>query len=84
MLMKVINLNGGCMGKDKHIVGMRLSKRERQVMDLLTKGLSLKMVAFELKLSYDTVDTYVRRIYAKLDVHCRVEAVVTYLTTYAR
>ena len=66
------------MATENLIYDMRLTKRENDVMHLLINGFSVKMIAAELNLSYCTVDTYVRRIYAKLDVHCRAAAIVSY------
>jgi DNA-binding NarL/FixJ family response regulator len=52
-----------------------LSERERAVLGALVRGLAYKQVAAELDLSIDTVRTYIRRIYAKLQVHSATEAV---------
>lgn len=52
-----------------------LSEREIEILKLLSKGLSYKMVAAELLISLDTVRTYVKRIYEKLHVHSVTEAV---------
>lgn len=52
-----------------------LSEREIEILILLSKGLSYKMVAKELIISLDTVRTYVKRIYEKLHVHSVTEAV---------
>jgi DNA-binding NarL/FixJ family response regulator len=52
-----------------------LSEREIEILKLLSKGLSYKMVAGELIISIDTVRTYVKRIYEKLHVHSVTEAV---------
>ena len=57
-----------------------LSPREREVLDYLARGYLYKEIAAELSLSYDTVHTYVRRIYEKLQVHSRTEAVAKHLT----
>lgn len=56
-----------------------LSPREREVLDYLSRGYLYKEIAAELTLSYDTVHTYVRRIYEKLQVHSRTEAVAKHL-----
>ena len=66
------------MAVENLIYGVNLSKREKDVMHLLINGFSIKMIAAELNLSYHTVDTYVRRIYAKINVHCRAAAVASY------
>ncbi|MBL7945204.1 MAG: response regulator transcription factor [Flavobacteriales bacterium] len=52
-----------------------LSEREKQVLALLVKGHSYKMVAVDLGLSYHTVDSHIRRIYEKLHVRSSTEAV---------
>src|SRR5450432_3567355 len=45
-----------------------LSEREQQVLDLLSRGLMYKEIADKLGISYETVHTYIRRIYEKLQV----------------
>ena len=57
----------------------RLSPREEAVLDFLAKGLTYKQIADELQISIDTVRTYLRRIYEKLHVQSRTEAVAKYL-----
>ena len=57
-----------------------LAPREREVLDLLSKGRAYKQIAAEMELSMGTVRTYIRRLYGKLQVNCRTEAVVLYLT----
>jgi DNA-binding NarL/FixJ family response regulator len=52
-----------------------LSERERIVLDYLAQGLQNKEIADKLGVGYDTVRTYVRRIYDKLHVHSRAQAV---------
>ena len=56
-----------------------LSEREQQVLDLLSHGLMYKEIAEKLNLSYETVHTYIRRIYEKLQVRTRTEAVAKFL-----
>jgi DNA-binding NarL/FixJ family response regulator len=56
-----------------------LSPREREVLDHLAQGYLYKEIAARLTISYDTVHTYVRRIYEKLQVHSRTEAVAKHL-----
>jgi len=57
----------------------RPSPREREILDLLVKGLILKEVADQLGISLETVRTHVTHIYQKLHVRSRTEAVVKYL-----
>lgn len=53
-----------------------LTNRERQVLELLAKGMSNHQIAAELDLTVQTVRNYMTSIYGKLDVHSRAEAVV--------
>jgi DNA-binding NarL/FixJ family response regulator len=56
-----------------------LTPRERVILDSLSKGYPYKEIASSLDISLDTVRTHLRRIYEKLHVHSRTEAVVKYL-----
>ena len=56
----------------------KLSAREEEVLDLVARGYLLKEISDALKLSEHTVDTYLRRIYEKLHVHSRAQAVARY------
>lgn len=56
-----------------------LSERERQVLECLAKGYAYKQISDELGVSMDTTRTYIRRIYEKLHVHTRTDAVVRFL-----
>ena len=53
----------------------QLSEREMEVLNLLTKGFTYRMAAYELGISVETVRTYIKRIYSKLHVHSNTEAV---------
>lgn len=52
-----------------------LTPKEKEVLLLLTKGLSYKMISGELHISYHTVNTHVKKIYEKLQVHSVTEAI---------
>ncbi len=56
-----------------------LSEREQDVLDCLSKGFLYKEIADKLGISYETVHTYIRRIYEKLQVRTRTEAVAKFL-----
>ncbi len=56
-----------------------LSDRELELLRLLVKGLSHKMIASELHISIFTVNSHVKKIYQKLHVHSVSEAVSTAL-----
>ena len=53
-----------------------LSKREKEILDLVVKGHDLKDIAGTIFISYETVRTHVRNIYKKLHVTSRSEAVM--------
>ncbi|HNQ89747.1 MAG TPA: response regulator transcription factor [Verrucomicrobiota bacterium] len=56
-----------------------LSPREAEVLDFLARGFLYKEIADNLGISYETVHTYIRRIYEKLQVRTRTEAVAKFL-----
>lgn len=52
-----------------------LSSREKEVLQLITKGFTAEEIARLMQVSQHTVQTYVRRIYSKLKVNSRTEAI---------
>ncbi len=56
-----------------------LSPREQSVLSLLAQGLLYKEIAESLAISVPTVNTYIRRIYEKLHVRSRSQAIATFL-----
>lgn len=56
-----------------------LSPKERQIADLVAQGRTTKEIATELGLSRFTVSSYLRRIFAKLNVRSRAEMVAVLL-----
>ena len=61
---------------------VHLSTREIEVLSLLSRGLSNKEIADEMRLSFETVRSYLKTIYEKLHVRCRTEAVIRYKATH--
>ena len=57
----------------------RLTRREREVLQLLADGADTKEIAERLTVSLTTVRNHVQNILAKLGVHSRVEAVVLFV-----
>jgi DNA-binding NarL/FixJ family response regulator len=57
-------------GEDYH-----LSDREKQVLQLLVDGYSYKMIASEMFIAIDTVRSHIKKIYEKLHVNSKSEAV---------
>jgi DNA-binding NarL/FixJ family response regulator len=55
-----------------------LSGREREVLELLARGYLYKEISELLKISVQTVNTYIRRVYEKLHVRSRAQAVAKY------
>ena len=56
-----------------------LTAREHDVLTLLVRGHSYKMIAAELKIGLDTVRSHLKNIYAKLHVNSKSEAVAKVL-----
>ncbi len=56
-----------------------LTPREKEILHELTEGLTKKQIAEKLFLSYFTIDTHLKNIYAKLHVHSRSSAVAKVL-----
>ncbi|WEK36883.1 MAG: response regulator transcription factor [Candidatus Pseudobacter hemicellulosilyticus] len=52
-----------------------LSDREKEVLQLLVNGYSYKMIAAEMFISIDTVRSHIKKIYEKLHVNSKSEAV---------
>lgn len=56
-----------------------LSKRELEVLELLVKGYLYKEIADQLSITYSTVHTHIERVYKKLHVNSRAQAVAKHL-----
>lgn len=52
-----------------------LNEQERTILGHLVNGLSYKMIADVMDITYTTVNMYIKRIYKKLQVHSATEAV---------
>jgi len=52
-----------------------LTRREIDILNLLTKGKSVKVIASNLHISIHTVTSHLKAIYSKLDAHSKSEAV---------
>jgi DNA-binding NarL/FixJ family response regulator len=72
---KVLNLMQAAPPKPVEQFDYRLSPREKDVLGLLVKGLSYKMIASDLNISYETVRSHMKKIYEKLHVASLTEAV---------
>jgi len=56
-----------------------LTQREIEVLKLLIKGSSVKFIASELFIAYETCRSHLKNIYAKLHVNCGKEAIAKVL-----
>lgn len=56
-----------------------LTRRERQVLDLLSRGFRYREIADRLEIGLETVRTHIRHVYDKLEVRSRTEATAKYL-----
>ena len=56
-----------------------ITPREKEILQLLIKGYSIKVIASELKISFDTARTHLKNIYPKLHVNCGKEAIAKVL-----
>ncbi len=52
-----------------------LTEREKEILALLVKGMSYKMIASQCGITYFTVNMHIKKIYEKLHVHSATEAV---------
>ena len=60
---------------------VHLAPREKEILALLSKGYANKEIADGLSLSVETVRSYLKSIYEKMQVHSRSEAVAKYMTS---
>lgn len=56
-----------------------LSRREKEILELVTRGYGNKEVAEQLSISLETVRHHLKRVYEKFHVHSRSEAVVKFM-----
>jgi DNA-binding NarL/FixJ family response regulator len=54
----------------------QLSDREKEILKQLVEGMSYKLIADKLNISYETVHSHIKKIYEKLHVNSKSEAVV--------
>ncbi|KQT88347.1 PAS domain S-box protein [Aurantimonas sp. Leaf443] len=76
VMEKLANLRSPQPDGARRAGGAELTDKERQVLGLVSQGLDDKEIAETLFLSRNTVRNHVQRIYAKIDVHRRSEAIV--------
>ncbi|MCO6499598.1 MAG: response regulator transcription factor [Vicingus serpentipes] len=59
----------------KQVEEIKLSKRETEILDQLSKGLNYQQIANNLFISPSTVRKHIENIYKKLQVHNKIEAI---------
>jgi len=57
----------------------QLTKREQEILSLLSKGFLYKEIADQLRISPNTVRVHLQNVYEKLRVHSRTQAVMRFL-----
>jgi PAS domain S-box-containing protein len=70
--------------RDFDLEESRLSRRERQVLDLLAQDKNLYEIAEQLGVSYYTVRNHVQHVLGKMGVHSTLEAVALYLLSQSQ
>lgn len=68
-----------CAHSPQTSANTRLSPREREITHLIIKGMPNKTIAAMLNISRWTVGTYIKRVFAKLNVNTRAELVAKVL-----
>ena len=58
-----------------------LSKREMEILELVSEGLSNRDIAAKLSIADSTVKTHLRNIYLKTDRHTRADLAISFLTS---
>ena len=65
------------LNRTQRSLGEDLSDREREILGLLSRGMTNKVIAGELFLSVNTIRNHVQSVLAKLGAHSKLEAVST-------
>lgn len=73
--MKMLDQFRSYQSEEQTKVYQPLTRRETEILNLMSEGLSNKAIATRLEISPRTVDTHVANIYAKLHVNNRVSAI---------
>jgi DNA-binding NarL/FixJ family response regulator len=73
-VLQQLRLNNGVQPEK-----VNLTPREQEILDQLSKGFRYKEIVVNLGISFGTLHSYISKVYEKLHVHSRTEAVVKYL-----
>jgi DNA-binding NarL/FixJ family response regulator len=76
-------INSFKAAKDNNNIQLKydLTNREAEILHLLTKGYSVKLIAHEMCIAYDTARSHLRNTYRKLHVNCGKEAIAILLAS---
>ena len=64
--------------KNLAIANLNITERESEILQLLIKGLSYKEIALSIFISVETLNSHIKNIYRKLNVHSRSELSARY------
>ncbi|MDB5126992.1 response regulator transcription factor [Mucilaginibacter sp.] len=78
---KVINSFKAAKDNNNLQIKYDLTNREAEILHLLTKGYSVKLIAHEMCIAYDTARSHLRNTYRKLHVNCGKEAIAILLAS---
>ena len=72
-LFSQIALGGDSRGRERVLDDVRMTRREREVIELIGEGLSNKEIAQRLNIAAHTVKSHVRNVMEKLALHTRLQ-----------
>jgi len=72
---KVIVTTGNFVFNENELLRLGISKREREVLELIAQGLSNQEIADKLFVSLNTVKTHTSNLFLKLEVSRRTQAI---------
>ena len=72
-LFAQIAREAGSMGRTEVLEDVRMTRREREVIELIGEGLSNKEIAQRLNIATHTVKSHVRNVMEKLALHTRLQ-----------
>ena len=78
-LFSQIVLGDGARTRERALEDVRMTRREREVIELISEGLSNKEIAQRLNIAAHTVKSHVRNVMEKLALHTRLQ-----IAAYAR
>ena len=68
--------------KHARLLDSNLTEREKEILQLLVKGMSYKEIASQIFVSVETLNSHIKNIYRKLNVHSRAELSAKFGNTF--